>query len=166
MEYCYNLARLPTLVLLPAGRQILIFILRIGAIHVRRFLLGIILQNRIVLLIFWLSPFHRHRVQLAVQATLHVRHTAHLCGLVVRFLAITEVQSQGKPRVKKGGFNPEVRSRHRDDEYPNGDIQKSRSDLKDVSRKSGGFRHLLEFCVVLQLLIQIIGGLVILSLYV
>lgn len=94
-----------TLVLLPAGRQILIFILGIGAIHVRRFLLGIVLQNRIVLLILWLSPFHRHRVQLAVQTTFHVRHTTHLCGLVVRFLAITEAQSQEKSRVKRGRFN-------------------------------------------------------------
>jgi len=83
-------------VLLPAGRQILVLILGIGAVHVRRFLLGIVLQNRIVLLVLWLSSFHWYRVQLAVQATLHVRHTAHLCGLVVGFLAITIVQSQEK----------------------------------------------------------------------
>lgn len=114
-----------TLVLLPAGRQILIFILRIGAIHVRRFLLGIVLQNRIVLLILWLSPFHRHRVQFAVQTTFHMRHTTHFCGLVVRFLAITEAQSQEKLRIKKGRFNLEVWSRHRDDVYriSSGNIQ-------------------------------------------
>lgn len=102
----YYLAQLytliPTFVLLPAGRQILVLILGIGAIHVRRFLLGIVLQNRIVLLVLRLSPFHRHRVQLAVQATFHVRHAAHLCGLVVGFLAITVVQSQEKPGSRNG----------------------------------------------------------------
>lgn len=86
----------PTLMLLPTGRQILVFVLGIGAVHVRRFLLGIVLQNRIVLLLLRLASLYRHGVQLAVQATLHVRHAAHLCGLVVGFLAITVAQSEEK----------------------------------------------------------------------
>lgn len=106
-------ALISTFVLLPAGWQILVLILGIGAVHVRRFLLGIVLQNRIVLLLLRLSSFHRHRVQLAIQATLHVRHAAHLCGFVVGFLAITVVQNQEKNQGQETAsrFTPEVQSR-------------------------------------------------------
>lgn len=80
-----------TLVFLPSGWQILIFILGIGGIHLRRLLLGIVLHSGIVLLILGLSPLHRNRVQLAVQSTLHVRNASHFCRFVIRLLAITVI---------------------------------------------------------------------------